>query len=101
MPGVSAQEATLTVVPKLRSVPYSWRQPSLPVSLPLPRFADRAFEPTPIRSSSVVTQQYPSSPGSQVSTICIDLDDFDSDCSRSIEISYPVLSVVVDQTFLC
>ena len=96
---VSAQEATSTVVsadkyhgpsvPKLHSVPYGWRQPSLPVSLPLPLFADRDFEPTPVRSSSDATQQYPS-------TVCVYLDDFDSNCSRSIKISSPVSSVVVD-----
>ena len=59
MPGVSAQEATSTVVsaekyrapsaPKLYSVPYGWRRPSLPVSLPIPRFADQEFELTPIQ----------------------------------------------------
>ena len=87
MTGVSAQEATSTVVsakkycapsvPKLCSVPYGWRRPILPVSLLLPLFADQEFEPTPVWSTSVVTQQYPSSPGSRASIVCVDLYDFD------------------------
>ena len=90
-PVMSAQAATLTVVsaekycapsvPKLRSIPYGWWWPSLPVSLPLPCFTNRDFKPTLVRSSAVATQQYPSSPGSRASTVCVDLDDFDPDCS--------------------
>ena len=101
MPGASVQTATSTLVsaekycapsvPKLRSVSYGWRRLILPVSLPLPRFADRDFEPPPVRSSSVTTQQYPSSPGSRASTGCVNLEDFDSGYSRSIDVSSPVL----------
>ena len=80
-----------------RPVPYGWRRPSLPVLLLLPCFADRDFVPSPVRSSLVATQEYPSSPGSRASTVCVDLDDLDSDCSWSIVSSSPVSPVVVDQ----
>ena len=53
------------------------------MSIPLPRFADQNFVPSPIQSSMVPTQQYPSSPDSHVSTVCVDLDAFSSECSRS------------------
>ena len=57
MLGESAQAATSTIVsvkkycapsvPKLRSASYGWKQPILPVSLPLPRFADGDFVLSP------------------------------------------------------
>ena len=74
-----------------------WGRPSLHVSLPFPRFANRAFAPSPVRSSSVVTQQYPSFPDSRASTACMNLDEFDSDCTRSMDITSPVSSAVMDK----
>ena len=95
MTGGSAQAATSTIVlaesysaptvPKLCSVPYGGQWPSVPV----PKF--------PVRSSSVATQQYPSSPGSRVSTVCMNLDELHSDCSRSMNIIFSVSFVIVDQ----
>ena len=61
------------------------------------KFPDRDIEPTTVRSSSVATQQYQSSTGSWASTVCVYLDDFNSDCSVSLEISSPVPAIVVDR----
>ena len=72
-----------SAVPKPRSVLYGGLSPILPVSIPLPRFADKNFVPSPVRTSLVATQQYPSSPDSRASTACVDLDAFSSECSRS------------------
>ena len=52
----------------------------LPVSIPLPRFADKNFVPSLVRSSLVPTL---SSPDTRASTICVDLDVFSYECSRS------------------
>ena len=51
----SADKYSDPAVPELRSIPYGGRprRPRLHVSLPLPRFADRTFVPSPVRSSSV------------------------------------------------
>ena len=89
-PGVLTRTASSTIVssassytppvPKLRSVLYSECPPMLPISIPLPRFADKNFVPSHVRSSSVATQQYPSSPEFRASTVCVDLDVFGSEC---------------------
>ena len=65
-------------VTRRRSILYSGRPTILPVSMPLPKFADRDFVPSPVRSALVATQPYPSSPESRAST-CVDLDAFASD----------------------
>ena len=64
-------------VPKPYSVLYNGRPPILPVSILLPRFADKNFVPSPVQSLVVATQQYPSSPDSCASTACVDLDAFE------------------------
>ena len=48
-------------------------------------------------SYPVIFGHDPAVSGSRASTVCIDLDDFDYDCSRSIEISSPVSSGIVDR----
>ena len=57
--------------------------PMLPMSIPLPRFANKDFVPSPVRSALVATQPYPSSLESHASTACVDLYAFTSECSRS------------------
>ena len=64
------------LVLKPRSVLYGGHPPILPISIPLPRFADKNFVTSHVRSSSMPTQQYPLSPESRVSTVCIELDAF-------------------------
>ena len=76
IPGVSTRTVSSTIVssassytrtatsyappvPNLRSVLYGERPPILPTSIPLPRFANKNFVPSHVRSSSVATQQYP------------------------------------------
>ena len=59
-----------------------WR-PILPVSLQLPRFTTHNFARDIGLSSSVATQRYPSSPGSRLSTLCLDMSSFDSEGSES------------------
>ena len=51
----SADKYSAPTVPVPRSVPYGGWRPSLPISLLLPRFTDRAFVPSLVRSSSVAT----------------------------------------------
>ena len=84
-------------VPKLCSSLYGGLPPILPVSIPLPRFADKNFVPSPVRSSLVATQQYPSSPDTRISTICVDLDAFSSKCSRSSDCHPSVSPVGIDR----
>ena len=55
----------------------------MPVPIPPPRFADKDFVQETLQSVLVATQPYPSSPDSQASMACIDLDAFSSECSRS------------------
>ena len=69
----------------------------LAATMPLPRFATQDVAPDIGQSSSVATQLYPSSPGSRLSTSCVDLDNFDSDCFRSATIGSPVSAVIVDR----
>ena len=76
IPGVSTRTASSTIissatsyagtaksydppVPKLCSVLYGRWPPILPVSIPLPRFADKNFMPSPVWSTSVAILQYP------------------------------------------
>ena len=65
-------------VPKPRSTLYGGLPPVLPVSIPMPRFPDKNFVPSPIRSTLVPTQHYPSSLDSRALTVCVDLDAFSS-----------------------
>ena len=65
--------------------------------IPLPRFADNNFVPSPVRSALVATQQYPSSPDSRVSTACVDLDSLNSECSRSSDCHSSVSPVGIDR----
>ena len=85
------------LVPKPRSVLYGECPPILSISISLPRFADKNFVPSHVRSSSVATQQYPSSPESRASTVCVDLDAFGSECSRSSDCPVSVSPVAVDR----
>ena len=57
--------------------PSDRRQPTLPVSLPLPRFTkyDTTLTPDPTQPQSDATQLYPLSPGSGSSTPCFDSDN--------------------------
>ena len=71
---ISASYAHLVLKP--RSVLYGGHPPIFPISIPLPRFADKNFVTSHVRSSSMSTQQYPLSPESRVSTVCIDFDAF-------------------------
>ena len=68
-------------VPRPRSILYGGQPPILPMSIPLPRFANKDFVPSPVRSSLVATQPYPSSPESHASTACVDLYTFASELS--------------------
>ena len=84
-------------VPKPRSPLYGGLPPMLPVLIPLPRFADKKFVVSPVESSIVATQQYPSSPDSRASTACVDLDTFSSQCSRSSDCHSSVSPVGIDR----
>ena len=55
----------------------------VPVSLELPRFADKDFVQSRIQSVVVATQPYPASPELRASTVCVDLDAFPSEGSGS------------------
>ena len=57
---------------------YGGQPPTLPVSMPLPRFANKDFVPSPLQSVLVAAQPYPTSPESRASTVCVDLDAFAS-----------------------
>ena len=89
LPEVSTRTASSTIVSSVTSyvgtatsnVSLRWAAPILPVSIPLPRFADKNFMLSPVRSSLVATQQYPSSPDFRTSTICVELDVFSSESS--------------------
>ena len=88
--------------PVVGPVPSDRRRPTLPVSLPLPRFATQDFvlDPDTVQSHLVVTQLYPASPGSQSSTPCFDLAKFDSENSRtalSVFLVFDVVSVVPEE----
>ena len=67
------------------------------MSLPLPGFATQEFALT--QSHLVVTQLYPSSPGSRSSTTCYDLADVDSENSRTAMSSSPVSDLVVPSVY--
>ena len=55
------------------------------------------FHDLPTRISPVATQQYPSSPESRASTVCIDLDAFGSEYSRSGDCNTLVSPGAVDR----
>ena len=55
------------------------------------------FMPSPVRSSLVATQQYASSPDSRASMVCVDLDAFSSECSRSSDCHSCVWPVRIDR----
>ena len=82
------------------SASFGWRRLILPVSFPLLRFATQNVAPDIGQSSSVVTQKYPSLPGSQSSTPCLDLAAFDSECLGSATMGSPVSAVDVDRGVL-
>ena len=84
-------------VPKLRSVLYGECPPMLPISIPLPRFSDNDFVASYVWSSSVPTQQCPSSPKSRASTVCIDINAFGLECSRSGDCQPSVSPGAVDR----
>ena len=67
------------------------------MSIPLPRFANKDFVPSPVRSALVATQPYPSSPESHASTACVDLYAFASECSRSSDGHILVSPVGIDR----
>ena len=90
MPG-QLRPMTLRCRSRVRFFTVSGRQ-----CCPLPRFVDKNVVSCPVRSSLVVTQQYPSSPDSRASTVCIDLDAFSSECSRSSDCHSSVLLVGID-----
>ena len=62
--------------PRPRSLLYNGRSPVAPVSLELPRFADKDFVQSRIQYVMVATHPNPSSPESRASTVCVDLDAF-------------------------
>ena len=66
------------------------------MSLTLPSFATQDFALTPEAAQPhlVVTQLYPSSPGSWMSTPCYDLAEFDSDNSHTVMSNSPVYDIV-------
>ena len=74
--------------------PSDRRRPTLPVSLPQPRFGtqDFALQPDTAQSHSVTTLLYPSSTVSWSSTPCYDLAEFDSENSRTDTQTDPLLS---------
>ena len=65
--------------PLIHTLLYGGRPPLAPVSLRIPRFADKDFIPSKIQSVLVATMPYPSSPESPASTACLDLDAFVSE----------------------
>ena len=95
MPEVLAGATSSTVVSSIksyagaavlfrrRSLLYGGRSHILPVSMPLPNFADKDFVPSLIQSVMVATQPCPSSPESRASTVCVDMDTFPSEGSGS------------------
>ena len=84
----SADKYSAPTVPVTRSVSYGGGGRVIAASSPTV---------LSLRSSSVATPQYPSFPGSRASTACVNLDEFDSDCSRSMDITSPVSSAVMDK----
>ena len=105
LPEVSTRTASSTIILSVTSYDsllpcsalYNGLPPILPVSIPLPRFADKNFMPSPVWSLLVATQQYPSSPDSHASTVCVDLDAFSSECSRSSDYHSCVSPVRIDR----
>ena len=93
---VSTDKYSAPQVPRTCLVPSGWRQPILPVSLSLPRFATQDVVLDIRQLSSVTTQLYPSSPGSRSSTPCLDLTTFDSRVFSSATDGSPVSAVIVD-----
>ena len=61
---------------------------------PSDRSQDFALTPDAAQLHSVVTQLYPSSPGSRSSTPCYDLAEFDSENTHTAMSSSPVSDVV-------
>ena len=78
-----AGTATSYDLPAPHSILYGGQPPMLPMSIPLPRFANKDFVPSPVRSALVATRPYPSSSESHASTACVDLYAFASKSSRS------------------
>ena len=67
-------------------------------SMPLPRFANKDFVPFPLQSVLVATPSpYPSSPESRASTVCVDLDAFASEGSRSCDEYILASPVMIDR----
>ena len=81
----SAGSTTSYVSPvrRPRSLLYDGWPSVVPVSLELPRFADKDFVQSRIQSVMVATQPYPAPPESHASTVCVDLDAFPSEGSGS------------------
>ena len=84
MTGVSVAQYSAPPAPVVCPFPSDRRRPTLPVSLPLPRFTTQYFAlyPDTAQWDLVATQLYPSSPGSRSSTPCYDLAEFDSENCR-------------------
>ena len=71
--------------PQPRYLLCNGRPPVVPISLELPRFADKDFVQFRIQSVVVATQPYPLSPESHASTVGVDLDAFPSKGSGSCD----------------
>ena len=76
--------------PRPRSIHCGGQPPILPMTIPLPRFANKDFVPSPVRFALVATQPYPSSPKSHASTACVE-------CSRSSDGHISVSPVGIDR----
>ena len=83
--------------PALRQFPSYRQQPTLPVSLPLSRFAtnDISLSPDPAQLQSNTTQIFPLSPGSRSLTPCYDLAEFYSENSCTVMSQSPVSDAAV------
>ena len=93
---LSSGAAPSTVSPTPHSLLYGDRPPLMPMSLQLPRFADKDFVPSSIQSVLVATRICPSSPGSRASTDCVNMDVFTSERSGSSNGCSPVSPVEGD-----
>ena len=76
--GIPIAQYQAPPAPVLCPFPLNRRRP---LSLSLPHFATLGAAPDNVQSRSVATQLFPPFPEDWSSTPCVDLADFDSDCS--------------------
>ena len=85
-----ATASSVLPTPRPCSLIYDGRPYILQLSLDLPRFADKNFLPSMLQSILVAAQPYPPSPESHASMVCVDLDAFATEGSRSNDGHSPV-----------